>query len=116
MVLGEDNYDEIAEQAAMLPEELVLGRTIELFGPVTPNFLKHTDDKKWEKALQQLQALVTETAGEVPAERFEHWNLKDFPRLSPSLRELLSKMRKFDPAERVDMRQAMNDHVWGKGA
>lgn len=116
MILGEDDYDKMAEQAEMLPEELVLGRTIELFGPVTPNFLKHTSDEKWGKALEGLQALVTESAGEVPEIRFEHWNLEDFPRLSPSLMELLSKMLKFDPAERVDMNQAMKDHVWGKRA
>ena len=47
--LGEDNYDELAEQVGLLPEELVLGRTIEHFGPVPPEFLKHTADEKWQR-------------------------------------------------------------------
>jgi hypothetical protein len=116
VILGEDDYDALAEQLGMSPETLVLGRTIELFGPVTSGFLKHTRDEEWEQVLAQLQAMVTENAGEDPAERFEHWKLEDFPRLSPALKELLSKMLRFDPAERVDMNQAMMDQVWEMGA
>ena len=112
MILGEDDYDGLAEQTGMSPEALVLGRTIELFGPVTTDFLKHTKDEEWEQALVQLQDVVTENAGEDPAERFEHWKLEDFPRLSPSLKELLSKMLQFDPRKRVEMNQAMRDQVW----
>lgn len=53
--MGEDDYDELAKQTAMLPEELALGRTIEYFGPVTPNFLKHTNNEQWVKVPERLQ-------------------------------------------------------------
>ncbi len=111
---GEEDYDALAAQAGLLPEELVLGRTIEHFGPVTPQFLRHTADEIWVKALEGLQALVVETAGEDPEERFAHWDHKDFPRLLPALKEMLSRMLRFTPAERVTMDQVMRDRSWGK--
>ena len=114
VILGEDDYDTEAQKVGMLPEHLALGRTIELFGPVTPNFLRHTNDKGWEEVLSPLQDMVTGSAGKVPAERFENWALEDFLRFTPSSKELLSKMLKCDPAERVTMSQTMNDPCWGQ--
>lgn len=107
--MGEDDYDELARQVGLLPEELALGRTIENFGPVTPDFLKHTEDKKWVEALKGLQAMVVENSGEDPESRFEHWKLEDFPCLTPPFKELLSKMLKFTPAERPTIGQVMED-------
>lgn len=75
-------------------------------------FLKHTNNEQWEKVLERLQHLVTESAGDSPLECFENWSIEDFPRLNLLLKELLSKMPRFDPAERINMSQVMNDLVW----
>ena len=111
--MGDDDYDLIAQQVGISPEYLVLGKTIEFFGPITPDFLRHTNDKGWEEVLSQLQDIVTGSAGKVSAEHFENWALEDFPRFTLSSKKLLSKMLKFNPAERVTMRQAMIDPCWG---
>ena len=66
------------------------------------------------KALEGLQAMVVENIGEDPESRFKHWSLENFPRLTPSLKEMLSKMLKFAPAERLTMHQAMEDLCWGR--
>ena len=109
-----DDFDLIAEQANMLPEEVVLGKTIEYFGPVTLEFLKHTRDEKWQRALQGLQDVVAENCE--LQNRFDHWTVQDFPRLFPSVKEMLSKMVKFNPRERLSMHQVMEHPSWGEKA
>jgi hypothetical protein len=47
-----------------------LGRTIEHFGPVTPEFLKHAKGKKWVEALKGLPAMVVEDTSEELESRF----------------------------------------------
>jgi hypothetical protein len=49
---GEDDYDELASQQGVSPEELVLGISIEFFRPLSPDFLKHIGDKQWQNTLQ----------------------------------------------------------------
>jgi serine/threonine protein kinase len=112
--LGEDDYDAMAAEVGMSPEELVLGRTIEHFGPVTPGFLKHTADERWKKTLEELEAIVVESSGQDPENRLEHWNQNDFPRLLPPLKELLTRMLRFTPAERLTISQVMEDSSWSK--
>ena len=104
----------IAERAGMLPEEVALGKTIEYFGPVTPEFLKHTRDEKWQRALQSLQDMVAENCE--PRNGFEHWTVQDFPRLFPSVKEMLSKMVTLNPRERLSMHQVMEHPSWGEKA
>ena len=89
----------MAEQVGTLPQELALGRTIEYLRSVTTEFLKHTADERWIKALEGLQATVVEISGGNLDSHFKSWSPKDSPRLAPSLKKALSKMPRFMPAE-----------------
>lgn len=106
-----DDFDKIAAQANMLPEELALTTILEFFGPLTPGFLEHTCDEKWQNALKRLQEMIEENYD--PKHRFEAWTLEDFPRMTPEVKDLVGRIVKLDPKERPSMRQVMQHPSWG---
>ena len=112
--LGELDYDKIAKETGVSPEELVLGLLIEYFGPVSPAFLEHTGDKEWQDVLKELELEVVKGVGEDPTDRFKNWNRRDFPHIVPAVKRLIHEMVKFTPVERLTIHQVLEDPSWDK--
>lgn len=114
VALGAHDYDKMAAETGLTPEELVLGATIEIFGPVSPVFLKHIDDKNWQDKIKNLEKEVINSSSEDPESRLKNWSVKDFPHMVPAVKDLILDMTKFAPEERLTIHQALADASWKK--
>ena len=112
VALGDHDYDKMATETGLTPEELVLGATIEIFGSVSPVFLKHIDDENWQNKIKNLEKEVTNSSGKDPESRLKNWGVKDFPHMVPAVKDLILGMTRFAPNERLTIHQVLADPSW----
>ena len=77
-----------------------------MFGPVSPELIKHVHDGYWDELLTALSQVAVE---EDPSVRFEHWEDTDFPNLNSETKRMILRMTNLDPIKRATMDQVLED-------
>lgn len=110
--MGADGFlvldPKIMELADVTPEEEVLARHVEFFGPPSDALYKRIGNKTGLTFLKRIIDEATKSYEENPEYRLTHWGKE----LGPAALEIIGKMTSLDPTARPTIDEVLKHSWW----
>lgn len=110
ILLDEGSIREMKEHGVS-PEQEIVVRHFMYFGPLPEGLLRHVDDENWTTLFKAASEIAETEAAKDPDCRFELWSVSEAPHLTPEAKDMISKMTRLDPAQRVGIEEVL-EHSW----
>ena len=110
-ILGDLSARMIESEPGVSLSEWALMAQMQSFGPSDTHFLEETGDKNWIKRVQT-RVEEAERMIDEPWYRFEKCNDGEFSCLIPPVKDLLLKMARLTPNERITIHEALRHPFW----
>lgn len=111
LILDDDTIQSLKDNGMPVEQEVVV-RHFLYFGPLPDGLLKHVNDETWDALYNAASEIAEAEAVDDPDARFDRWSSDVAPHLTPSAKEMISKMICLDPGKRATIEEVLGSSWW----